>query len=68
MEGSGVEEMMRGWREEMGEIIKGLKSMMGWKEEFRQMKEVREEIREQGRLGKKEIEQLRKEWKEQERN
>lgn len=47
MKGSGVEEMIRGWREEMGEMMKGLKGMMGWKEEFRQMKEeVKEKIRE----------------------
>lgn len=46
---SGVEEMLRGWREEMG-----------WKAELRKMKkEVWEEIREQLMLWRTEIEKLR---------
>lgn len=46
---SGVKEMLREWREEMG-----------WKAELRKMKEeVWEEIREQGRLWRTEIEKLR---------
>lgn len=39
------------WRKKMGKVMKDLKSMKGWKEELRQMKEeVRERVREYGRL------------------
>lgn len=47
----GVEEMIRRWRDKMGEMMKELKGMKNWKEELRQVKEeIRKEIREQERL------------------
>lgn len=46
--GRGVEEMIRRWRDKMGEMMKELKGMKNWKEELRQ---VKEEIREDQRTG-----------------
>lgn len=44
-------EMLRRWREKMGEMMKDLKGIKDWKEELRQIKEeVREEIKKPGRL------------------
>lgn len=54
-ERGGVEEMLGRWKQEMGEVMRDLKSMKRWKVELRQMKE---EVREQGRLWKREIEDL----------
>lgn len=58
---------MRRWRDEVEEVMKELKGIKDWKEELRQMKEeVREVIREQGRLWRGEIDELRKKRKDQE--
>lgn len=35
--GGGIEEMIGWWREEMGEVMKGLRGMKDWKDELRQM-------------------------------
>lgn len=59
--------MMRRWRDEIGKVMKKIKSMKDWKEELRLIKEeIREEIREQGKLWRGEINKLKKEWKAQE--
>lgn len=49
--------------------MRGLKKMKDWKEELRQIKkEVREEIREQGRLWRGEIDDFKKYGKSRKRN
>lgn len=59
--------MMRRWRDEIGEVMKEIKSMKDWKEELRLIKEeIREEIREQGKLWRGEIDKFLKKWKAQE--
>lgn len=55
--------MIREWKEEMEEV-RGIK---GWREELRQMKEeVKERIKEQGKMMRGEIESVRREFKERE--
>jgi len=63
----GVEEMMRMWRGEMGELMEEIRGMRGWREELKQMKEeLKEGIREQGGWMKEEMETLRRDLRERE--
>lgn len=63
-----VEEIMRRWKRKMEEIMGGIKDIKGWKEDMEQMmrkiKESTEEIKEQGRRAREEIEELRREVRE----
>jgi len=64
----GLEEMMRKWREEVGEVMEEIKGGKGWREEFKQLKEeLKEGFREQGRWLREELVALRKDFKEQEK-
>ncbi|CAL1672140.1 unnamed protein product [Lasius platythorax] len=61
-------EILGGWKEEIEDVAKEMRGMKGWREEIRMMKEeVKEGIKEQGRLMREEIEKLRKEFREGER-
>lgn len=55
------------WREEMEEMVKEIKGIKNWKEDIMVMKEeVKEGIREQGKMLREEVEKVRREFREQE--
>lgn len=60
-EGGEREEMMKRWREEMEDVMKELRSVKDWREDLRKMKEeVKEGIKEQGRVLKREVKKMRR--------
>lgn len=61
-------EILRGWKEEIEDVAKEMRGMKGWREEIRMMEEeVKEGIKEQGRLMRGEMEELRGEFTEGDR-
>jgi len=67
-EEGGWKEILLGWRGEMmKEMMKEIRGMKDWKEDIRAMKEeVKEGIREQGKMLRDEVEKVRRELREQE--
>lgn len=63
-----MQEIIKSWRNEMEDLVREMRSMKGWKEEIRNMKEeVKEGIKEQGKMMREEVEELRREFGEREK-